>query len=425
MNRTLWSMAIVTVLTLCSAGSASAQKGGVTAGECEAFRQKLAAHAKLSSGVRRHVAALPREAPPAAAAPAPSPVASGRGEAIRARLEAIATQRQQLEEQRLGSLVKFEFAKASQIQNQIAQLDREKADLEREQASLPATPAAPVPTPAPTPAPAVTAAVPDRIRCDQFPAAYETAIRIRQRELGAREGQSGAVPLRALTGQTSEQIGQELAEQLGSGADAAGKVGLLDQDGDGRLDGFLDAPAPDVYRVVRQRSDGSLAIEVFVGRGGGGQYGNLARRLDEALARQARWTLTDMLAMQPASPVRVIVETGEFARASSQLLAGNFADAGRIDGPAARSREFENFRGDKVRSLEIVTPTSDGVTVRRVLVIAGPGNQEQWEELTVAIRPVSYWRSDVEAKGTRELRTPGAAATGRTTIGPARFSLER
>jgi hypothetical protein len=41
------------------------------------------------------------------------------------------------------------------------------------------------------------------------------------------------------------------------------QVGLLDQDGRGRIDALVDVPAKDVFRVTRLRADGVLGVDVF------------------------------------------------------------------------------------------------------------------------------------------------------------------
>ncbi len=407
-----------------------AQTPVISEAECQSLRQRLADHTRLSDGVRRSVAALAATSPaPPAAAPAPAPPAS-RADAVRSRLDQIAKERQTLEDQRLAAMVRLDLSRAAQIQGQMQLLDTEKANLERELAALPAGPAAPAPAaPVPTP-PAPTAARSadtDRIRCQDLPAALDTAVKIRQRELGAREGQSGVVPLVALKGQTAEQIAQELAGQFPPWPAAMTQVGLLDNDGDGRLDGFADVPAPDVFRLYRQRADGSVSVETFTlpGRGGAG-YGEIVRRIDEATARQTGKTLTDLLTIRPAGSGRVLAESAQFGETQAHFMAGNFAEAAKVEGGVARTVEFQNFRGENVRALEIIGPASGGVIRRQVVVTPRPNNQEQWEEIVTQIRPVSYWRTDVEVSAGRETRTTTGTLVGtRSTSAPARFSLER
>lgn len=406
-------------------GPVWAQSRTVSDAECQSLRQRLSEHARLSDGVRRSLGAPTAAAPATPVAPAASPApAAGRADAIRARLEQIPKDRQVLEDQRLAAMVRLEFNRASQIQGQIQNLDTEKSNLVSELAALPptavATPAAP-PSPPPSPETA-------RIRCQDMPAAVDNALKTRRRELGAREEQTGAIPLTALTGKTPEQIAQELAGQFSPGAAAQTQVGLFDADGNGKVDGFVDVPAPGIYRLVRQRADGTLSVDVFAvpGSGANPAYGELTRRLDEAAARQTGDKVVDMLARTPAGPVRILIETGEFAEAHKQFEAGNFADAGRISGAAARTVEFENFRGERVRMIEIISPVNGGFALRRAVQLAQPNDRELWEETNIAVRPASYLRTDVEVTKSRETRTAAGSPVGaRSTSAPVRFSLER
>ncbi len=420
---------VATALTvlLMPGVAALAQPRALTESECQALRQRLGAHARLSAGVRQLVAAraLPGRAAPAVSASAPTAAPGDRAAAIRARLDRIPTERQQLEEQRLGALVKFDFARGAQIQGQISALDGEKTRLEQELAALPAGPAPAPSAPPAGPAPAAPSDA-ERVRCQDVAATLDDALKTRRRELGVRETQADAVPLVALTGQTVEQIARELRGQLAAWPGAARQVGLLDADGDGRLDGFVDVPAQDVYRLFRQRLDGSVAVEVFALPATATSYGELARRLDETANRQAGRTLVDLLAARPAGPVRTPLETAEFARASAHLLAGNWDDAARASAGAARVVEFQNVRGESVRMLEVIAPTSGGVAHRRVVVLTKPNDQEAWEETATVVRPVSHWRADVEVVVTRETRTTAGALVGaRAATTPLRFSVER
>lgn len=414
---------IVLTLVVAPSGPALAQTPTVSDPECQSLRQRLAEHARLSEGVRKAVAAQAGTAP-AAATPTPSatPAPTGRAEAIRARLEQIPKDRQTLEEQRIGAMVKFDLSRAGQIQGQIQALDAEKATLERELATLPATASAP----AATPSPAATSDV-ARIRCQDMPSAVDNAVKIRRRELGAREDQAGAIPLIGLKGQTAEQIGQELGGQFSSGAAAAGQVGLLDANGDGKLDGFADVPAPGVVRLFRQRADG-IGVEVFPSAAGGGAsgYGEMSRRLDETSLRQGGQGLPDLLAVRPAAAPRALTQTSEFAQAYAQFQAGSFADAARLGSPAARSMEFQNVRGQSVRVIEIISPVAGGVSLRRAVVLGQPNDQELWEETTTTVRPTSYWRTDVEVTRSRETRTTAGALVGAPSVSaPSKFTLER
>jgi len=401
-----------------------AQAPNISDADCQSLRLRLGEHARLSDGVRKAVAAQAAAAP-AVSTPAPSaaPAPTGRAEAIRARLEQIPKDRQTLEDQRLGAMVKFELTRASQIQGQIQALDAEKATLERELAALPA--AAPAPTVTTPPAPVSDVA---RIRCQDMPAAVDNAVKIRRRELGAREEQAGAIPLITLKGQTPEQIGQELAGQFSSGAAASTQVGLLDANGDGKLDGFVDVPAPGVFRLFRQRADGTVGVEVFPTSAAGTTpgYGEMTRRLDETSLRQAGQGLPELLATRPAGPARASTQTAEFGQAYAQFQAGSFADAARLGAAAARSTEFQNLRGQGVRVLEIISPVSGGVSVRRAVVLAQPNDQELWEETTTVVRSTSYWRTDVEVARSRDTRTTAGAVVGTPSVAaPSKFTIER
>jgi hypothetical protein len=251
-------------------------------------------------------------------------------------------------------------------------------------------------------------------------------MKIRRRELGAGENQAGAIPLVELTGQTADQMGQELASQFASGAAASTQVGLLDADGNGQVDGFVDVPAPGVFRLIRQRSDGTVGVQVFPAAAGAAlPYAELTRRLEETAIRQTGQTLPDLLATRPAGPLRAVTQTGEFAQAYAQYLAGNFADAARL-GAAARSGEYQNLRGQSVRVLEVLSPVTGGVSLRRAVVLAQPNDQELWEETTTIVRPTSFLRTDVEVARSRATRGAGGALVGTpSTSGPSKFSLER
>lgn len=390
----------------------------VSEAECQTLRAGVAEHARVSEGVRKLVAGLA----PAAATPVPAtPPTTDRAGAIRTRLEQIPAERQRLEEQRLGAMVQFNLSRAGQLQTQIQALDEERARLEREQATLATgTPAAP----APTPAAARPATGADAIRCQDAPGALEAAVKVRQRELGAKEGQAGVVPLLPLRGQDRDQITRELAAQFGAWPEAAGQVGLLDQDANGRLDGFVDAPAEGVFRLVRERSDGGVGIEIFALPAAAAAYGDLTRRLEETALRQGQRTLPDLLVHRPAGAVTILAETREFAAARAAYLSSSWADAAKVDGGAVRARDFENFRGEKVRALELIGPATGGVALRQVFTVTR-GGQDLVDETMTVIRPVSYWKTDVEVAARRETRT-SAGPVGRPTVAaPVRFSLER
>jgi len=187
----------------------------------------------------------------------------------------------------------------------------------------------------------------------------------------------------------------------------------------------VDVPAAGVYRLYRQRSDGSIVVEVFITPGQGAPN-ELSQRLDEGIARQSGLKLVDLLALRPAGPVRTLAESTDFARAHGQFQAGNFAEAGRLETAAARGVQFPNYRGETIRVLELFVPLSGGVAHRQVLVLPRPNSQELWEETSTQVRPISYWRADVELTLQRQLRAADGASVGApTTIGPVRFLIER
>jgi hypothetical protein len=410
-------------LLLVQAAPALAQAPTISDAECQALRQRLGEHAQLSAGVRRLVAS--QAGPAVAGKPAATAPATGRAEAIRARLQQIPAERQALEEQRLGAMMKFDLSRAGQIQAQMQALDSEKESLEREQATLPAAPA---PAAAPAASAATTAADPvARLRCQDLLATLESALKTRRRELGAREEQTGAIPLIAMKGKSSEQIGKELASQFAAGPAGTSELGLYDADGNGQLNGIVDVPAPGLYRFVRQRGDGTLSYELFATTpAGAAAYGEMTRRLEETAARQTGQTLGQLVALRPAGAVRTAMQTAEFGPAYAHYQAGNFAEAARLGTAAARTSEYTNFRGQAVRVLELMSPVSGGVSLKRVVVLSQTKDQDLWEETTTTIRPVSYWKTDVEVARSRLHRTPAGAMVGTPTVStPAKFSLER
>lgn len=409
---------------LGQAGMALAQARPIPQAECQALRARLTEHAKLSEGVRRAVASQAARYPAAAQAPAatqpPKAATSNRA----ARLEQIAKERQQLDDMRLAAVVKFDFSRALQLQGQIQALDDEKTALENQPPETQA--ATPPPTPPQPARPALTDV--DRLPCEELTGAQAAAIKIRRKELAAREDQAGVVPLVSLKGQRPDQVAQELAPQFVAWPGAASQLGLLDQNGDGRLEAFVDLPVRDVFRVYRQRTDGTVAIEVFPlpGRATDTSYDEMTRRLDEAVARQANHPLTDLLASRPAGPIRVLVETKDFAGAYGNFLAGNFADAAKVEGAAARISEYPNLRGETCRLLEILAPVPGGVVMRRMMNTPAPNSQETWEEILITVRPASYWRIDAELSTSRQTRSvAGVPVATPSTTGPVKISVER
>lgn len=422
--RLPWTICALAVgLTALGALPSSAQTSAprtLSDAECQALRERVADHARLSEAVRRtvatRVAANPAPVPPPAA-PAPTGP-GGRAAEIRTRLERIKVERQQAEDGRLGAVTRFDLGQAARMQAQITALDQEKADLERELTRLPATPAT---TPAAAPPPPRDA---DRLRCQDVAATHDEAVRIRQKELGAKEGQVGAIPLVPPKSQTPTDAARELAVQMPDGPNAL--VGLLDSDGNGQLDGFVDVPARGVYRVHRQQTGGGIRVEVPGAPASGAPYGEIPRRIDEASAQHDGRTLADLLATRPAGPVRVTAETPDWAAAWGQWLAGNYADAARLERPALRSLEHQNVRGETVRVVEVLAPTGAGVTLRRMVAVTTGPDREQWEETVTTVRPLSFTRVEVDFSRAQETRTTAGAAVGaRTTAAPARFTVER
>jgi hypothetical protein len=403
------------------AGVAGAQPRTVNDAECQSLRQTIAGHAQVSEGVRR----LLGWATPPASAMSPTAgqtSASGRADAISARLAQIPAAREQLEGQRVAAVMKFDASRAIKVQGELQALDSEKTSLEKE---LGAQPVGTQPAPQPSAAASASPDI-DRVRCQDAAVTHENVIKIRQRELGAREGQVGAIPLLALKGAGADQMARELAGQFASWPTAAGQIGLLDQNGDGRIDGFVDVPAEGIFRLYRQRPDGTLTVEAFVVGGTSPPgYSEATRRLDEAIVRQTGTSLADLFSRRPAGPVRTVGETAEFSQAFSGYLTGNFADPSRRES-AARTREFQNLRGEPVRTMEVITPTSGGLALRQLVVLPKPNEQELWEEMTTRVTVTSSYQADVETTMSRGTRTTGGVAVGaRSTAAPLRFTLER
>jgi hypothetical protein len=406
---------------LVVAGVAGAQPRTVTDAECQSLRQTIAGHAQVSEGVRRLLGWA--TSPASAMSPtAEQTTASGRADTIRARLEQIPGAREQLEGQRVGAVMKFDASRAIKAQGELEALDREKTGLEKELGTQPVgtQPSPPPSAAAPTP-PDI-----DRVRCQDVAVTHENVIKIRQRELGAREGQVGAIPLLPLKDARTDQMARELGGQFASWPTAVDQIGLLDEDGDGRIDGFVDVPAEGIFRLYRQRPDGTLTVEAFVVGGTSPQgYSEATRRLDEAIMRQPGTSLADLLSRRPAGPVRTVGETAEFSKAFRSYLTGNFADPSRRES-AARTREFQNLRGEPIRTMEIITPTSGGLALRQLVVLPKPNEQELWEEMTTRVTVTSSHQADVETTMSRDTRTTSGAAVGaRTTAAPLRFTLER
>lgn len=422
-------MAGIGVATLFTSTNGPAQTRALTAAECRVVRERLAGHARVSDGVVRDLAGRTRRVPaPQQPMTAGAPTrASGRAEAIRGRLERIPEERQRLEDTRLASYLRLEFGRATELARQIQALDTEKTNLGNELADLPAQASG-----APT-APAVLAtrggaSDAGRVPCQDAPAALDAAVRIRQRELGAKEGQAGVVPLVSITGQNGDQIARELANQFAPWPEAAHQVGLLDQEGTGHADAFVNVPATNVFRLVRQRTDGTLTVDVFPlpGRLGDATYSDMARRVDEAMILRTGRSLDALLAMHPAGRIRVVGETVEFVRLQALVLAGNYGEAARVEGGGTRAIEFQNLRGEAVRVIEMIAPAPNGLLLRRVVATGRPNGEERWEETTTILRPVSDWRTEVEVRVTTENRSAaGVSLTPRSASAPVAFVVDR
>lgn len=413
--------AIPAVLALLLfAGLAGAQPRQPSPAECQALRDRVGEHARVSLAARRALGITTPSAPSAA----PDPIT--RAEAIRTRLAEIREEQQRLEDEKVGALIRLEFARVARLQEQLEALDRERRALEAELAGIeqgrpakrpgivrPATPAGPNLA---------------RVSCQELPALEEKALKARRKELGGAEGQAGLVPLVPIRGQTEREVGQELAAQLGSGLDARERLGLLDQDGDTQVDGFSDSPAAGIYRLYRQREDGSVAVDLFVAGSASpdAPYGEAARRIEEALLRQTRRRLAELLSLRPVGPVRLLGETGDFTRVRALADAGRFDQVIQAASLGARSVEFQNYRGEAVRLLEAVTGGGGIVQFRTASIVVRAGGEEHREEIVTRFRPLSSWRTEVEVEMSREIRSmTGSVIQPHASVPTIRFALER
>jgi hypothetical protein len=92
----------------------------------------------------------------------------------------------------------------------------------------------------------------------------------------------------------------------------------------------------------------------------------------------------------------------------------------------AQIPKYQNLRGETVRLIEVLGPVGGGVALRRAVVLPRAGDQQLREETTTIVRPVSYWRTEVEVARTREtLTTAGAPVGQRDARGPFTFTLDR
>ena len=127
-----------------------------------------------------------------------------------------------------------------------------------------------------------------------------------------------------------------------------------------------------------------------------------------------------------AGYLRVLTQSAQFIEARTSFLAANFAETAKIEIGAARSVDYQNYRGEIVRLVETIAPGASGLVVRRLVVLPRPNSQEQWEETVTQIRPVSFYHTDAEITTSRETRTTAGAPVGtRTTGTPVKLSVER
>lgn len=418
MRLRAWACAVVLVGFPVLAG---AQLPALSPAECQALRDRVRQHVSVSAAARRALGI------PAAAAPSAAQDPASRAEAIRARLAQIREDRERLEDEKVGAIIKLDFVRVARIQERIEGLERERRTLETELAGLEQGGR----LARPGPSRVAPSAGPDlaRVPCQDLPSLEDKALRARRRELGGAEGQAALVPLLPLRGQTDREVASELSIQLGPDPEVARRLGLLDQDGDTQVDGFVDAPTGGMLRLYRQRGDGSLAADLFLTAlppRPDAPYGEDSRRLEEALLRQTRRRLADLLPFRPVGAVKVLGETGEFARLRTFVDSGRFDQVIQAGTVGARSLEFQNYRGETVRLLEVIAGVAGAVQLRTSSVLVKPDGAEQWEETVARFRPVSFWRTDVEVDQSREVKpAPGGIAQPRSTAPTVRFSLER
>lgn len=416
---------LLALLSFLLPGLAGAQGPTLSPAECRAMRDRVAEHVRISTSARRALGITAPEAP--SAAPSGTQDPATRAETIRARLPQIRPERERLEDEKISAIVKLDFARVARLQERIEGLEQERRTLEAELAGLERSgrlvrPGPSWMAPLPTPDPA-------RVPCQDLPPLEERALRARRKELGGVEGQAALVPLLPLRGQTDREMASELGIQLGPAPEVARPLGLLDQDGDTQVDGFVDAPTWGMLRLYRERSDGSLALDLFptaVPPQPDAPYGEAARRIEEALLRQTHRRLGDLLPLRPVGPVKVLGETGEFSDLQALVDSGRFDQVIQAGSLAARSLEFQNYRGETVRLLEVLASDGQAVQLRTSTTLVRPDGAEQREETVTRFHPVSFWRTEVEVDQSREVKpAPGGAPQSRSSAPTIRFSLER
>ena len=251
---------------LLQAVPAAAQPRPLTDTECQSLRARLAEHVKLSDGVRRAVAtraaASPAPPPPSPAVASTSPQSRRPGGKSRrrdpARTSEDSVERQQAEEGVSAPSGDSSSAAPLSTRRNSRRWIRSKARLS---SSWPAAVAAECsrragvrsdPGARPGDAGPGASQRPATASAVRQQAAHDEPCESSLRELGAKEGQAGVVPLMGVQSQTAEQIARELGAQMPSAAPGS-QVGLLDVNGDGRLDGFVDVPVKDVYACIARR----------------------------------------------------------------------------------------------------------------------------------------------------------------------------
>ena len=416
---------LLALLSFLLPGFAGAQAPTLSPAECRAMRDRVAEHVRISTSARRALGITASEAP--SSAPSGTQDPATRAETIRARLAQIRPERERLEDEKISAIVKLDFARVARLQERIEGLEQERRTLEAELAGLErggrlVRPGPSWMAPLPTHDPA-------RVPCQDLPPLEERALRARRKELGGVEGQAALVPLVPLRGQTDREMASELGIQLGPAPEVARRLGLLDQDGDTQVDGFVDAPTWGMLRLYRERSDGSLALDLFltaVPPQPDALYGEAARRIEEALLRQTHRRLGDLLPLRPVGPVKVLGETGEFSGLRALVDSGRFDQVIQAGSLAARSLEFQNYRGETVRLLEVLASDGQVVQLRTSTTLVRPDGAEQREETVTRFHPVSFWRTEVEMDQSREVKpAPGGAPQPRSSAPTIRFSLER
>ena len=76
--------------------------------------------------------------------------------------------------------------------------------------------------------------------------------------------------------------------------------------------------------------------------------------------------------------------------------------------------------------MDVIAPTAGGLSVRQLVVLPKPNDQELWEETTIHVRTTPSGQTEVETTMSQETRTVGGAVVGtRLIAAPMRFRLDR